>query len=59
MKKKQLSIETIIDGSVCESLSVTSANMNTLGAVLELAPVGAKVTLDITEVEIPDFPLRQ
>ena len=45
MKKKQISIETKVNGKVVATLSVSPASMNTLGAVLELAPVGAKVQI--------------
>ena len=56
MKKKQISIETLNKGVKVDALCVSPANVNTLGAVLELAPVGSQVVINIDEVEIPDFP---
>lgn len=58
MKKKFISIETKVNGEVVEALCVPQASMNSLGAVLELAPVGANIIVSVQEMELPDMTLN-
>lgn len=56
MKKKFISIETKVNDEVVDALCVPQASMNSLGAVLELAPVGANIIVSVQEMEIPEMP---
>ena len=58
MKKKIISIVTKIDDVVVDALCVPQASMNSLGAVLELAPVGANIIVSVEEIELPNMTLN-
>ena len=58
MKKKFISIETKFNDEVVDALCVPQASMNSLGAVLELAPVGANIIVSVKEMELSEMTLN-
>lgn len=55
MKKKILSIETIVNGKKVDALSKSPASFEQLQSVLVLSEVGTKIQISIDEIDVP-FP---
>ena len=58
MKKKYLSVTSYVKGEKCDVFSQEQTTPQDLLAIMQLAPVGTTIDIEVKEMELPDMSLN-
>ena len=58
MKKKYLSVTSFVKGEKCEVFCQEQTTPQDLLAIMQLAPVGTTIDVEVKEMELPDMTLN-